>query len=223
MCCRVTDDEEDIVALEVPDSWGLEGKVAIVTGGGAAGDGIGNGRAAAILLARAGAQVLVVDRDAGARRAHRRDDRAEGGDGGRASRPTSPTRPGCAAMVEAALDRFGRLDFLDNNVGIGSRGTVVDETAGDLAPRDAGERRDHVPRLQARHPGDDQTAGRRRHRQHLVDLGAAPARAHRLLDLEGRGDRAHARDGGGPRPRRHPRQLRRARPRLHADGLRAAA
>ena len=31
-------------------------------------------------------------------------------------------------MVEAARDRFGRVDFLDNNVGIGSRGSVVDET-----------------------------------------------------------------------------------------------
>ena len=41
---------------------GLAGKVAIVTGGGAAGEGIGNGRAAAILLARAGTSVLVVDR-----------------------------------------------------------------------------------------------------------------------------------------------------------------
>ncbi len=50
-------------AFEVPDSWGLAGKVAIVTGGGAAGDGIGNGRASAILLARAGARVVVVDRD----------------------------------------------------------------------------------------------------------------------------------------------------------------
>ena len=38
------------------DDAGLAGKVAIVSGGGAAGDGIGNGRAAAILLARAGTQ-----------------------------------------------------------------------------------------------------------------------------------------------------------------------
>ena len=44
------------------DDLGLAGKVAIVTGGGAADDGIGNGRATAILLARAGARVLVVDR-----------------------------------------------------------------------------------------------------------------------------------------------------------------
>ena len=49
----------------IPDDWGLAGKVAIVTGGGAAGDGIGNGRAAAILLAKAGAKVVVVDRDGG--------------------------------------------------------------------------------------------------------------------------------------------------------------
>jgi NAD(P)-dependent dehydrogenase (short-subunit alcohol dehydrogenase family) len=42
---------------------GLAGKVAILSGGGAAGDGIGNGRAAAILLARAGTKVLVADRD----------------------------------------------------------------------------------------------------------------------------------------------------------------
>ena len=44
---------------------GLAGKVAIVSGGGAAGDGIGNGRAAAILLARAGAKVVVADLDLG--------------------------------------------------------------------------------------------------------------------------------------------------------------
>src|SRR5258708_5121990 len=47
------------------DDAGLAGKVAIVSGGGAAGDGIGNGRAAAILLARAGAKGVVADLDLG--------------------------------------------------------------------------------------------------------------------------------------------------------------
>ena len=41
----------------------LEDKVAIVTGGGALDAGIGNGRAAALLLARAGAGVAVVDQE----------------------------------------------------------------------------------------------------------------------------------------------------------------
>jgi NAD(P)-dependent dehydrogenase (short-subunit alcohol dehydrogenase family) len=47
------------------DGAGLEGKVAIVTGGGAAGDGIGNGRAAAILLARDGRGKIELIRLAG--------------------------------------------------------------------------------------------------------------------------------------------------------------
>jgi NAD(P)-dependent dehydrogenase (short-subunit alcohol dehydrogenase family) len=42
------------------DDPGLTGKVALVSGG-AAGEGIGNCRAAAILLARARAKVLVAD------------------------------------------------------------------------------------------------------------------------------------------------------------------
>ena len=39
----------------------LEGKVALVTGAGSRGDGIGNGRAAAILLAREGVHVALLD------------------------------------------------------------------------------------------------------------------------------------------------------------------
>ena len=50
-------------ATRPEDDAGFAGKVAIIAGGGAAGDGIGNGRAAAILLARAGTKVLVVDRE----------------------------------------------------------------------------------------------------------------------------------------------------------------
>ena len=43
--------------------FGLRDKVAIVAGGGAVGKDIGNGRAASILLADAGAKVLVADKD----------------------------------------------------------------------------------------------------------------------------------------------------------------
>src|SRR5690606_35270775 len=34
----------------------------------------------------------------------------------------------CAGMVASAVERWGRLDILHNNVGIGSRGSVVEET-----------------------------------------------------------------------------------------------
>ena len=112
--------------MDLKEEFGLAGKVAIVTGGGAAGDGIGNGRAAAILLARAGARVLVVDRqlDLAKRTAQMIAD--EGGDA--AAHAADVTDEGqCRAMVDAALERFGRLDLLDNNVGIGSKGSVVEE------------------------------------------------------------------------------------------------
>ena len=115
------------MALEVPDGWGLEGKAAIVTGGGAAGDGIGNGRATAILLGRAGARVVVADRDPGL--AKRTVEMIEASGGTAIALEADVTRSAdCAMLVAAAMDRFGRLDFLDNNVGIGSRGTVVDES-----------------------------------------------------------------------------------------------
>jgi NAD(P)-dependent dehydrogenase (short-subunit alcohol dehydrogenase family) len=115
------------VALEIPDDWGLAGKVAVVTGGGAAGEGIGNGRAAAILLARAGAHVVVVDRDKAL--AQRTVGMIEESGGRAVAVEADVTQAAdCAAVVQTALARFGRLDLLDNNVGIGSRGTVVDET-----------------------------------------------------------------------------------------------
>lgn len=108
------------------DDAGLIGKVALISGGGAAGDGIGNGRAAAILLARAGVKVLVADRDLALAERTAEMIRGEGGTvAAMACDVTSEAE--CKALVEAAVDRFGRLDYLDNNVGIGSRGSVVDE------------------------------------------------------------------------------------------------
>ncbi len=114
--------------MDNPDDPGLSGKVAIVTGGGALGEGTGNGRAAAILLARAGVKVFVVDREpetASRTVAMIRED------GGTATAFAADVtkEADCAAMVEEALTQFGRLDILDNNVGvISSAGTVVDET-----------------------------------------------------------------------------------------------
>lgn len=108
------------------DDQGLAGRVAIVSGGGAADDGIGNGRAAAMLLARAGTKVLVVDR---AKALAERTVAMIAAEGGTAAAHEADVTDDAQArdMVTAALDHFGRVDFLDNNVGIGSRGTVVEE------------------------------------------------------------------------------------------------
>jgi NAD(P)-dependent dehydrogenase (short-subunit alcohol dehydrogenase family) len=117
-------------AAERDDGLGLDGKVAIVTGGGAVDDGIGNGRAAAILLARAGAKVLVVDLD---RERAERTVAMIADEGGAAAAFVADVtdEQQAQAMVDAALTQFGRLDCLDNNVGISGRGSVVEMAAED--------------------------------------------------------------------------------------------
>lgn len=105
----------------------LEGKVAIVTGAGSRAAGIGNGRATAVLFAREGARVLLVDQSAAAAEETLAIIRDEGGAAGEAEVfAADVTRAeDCQAMVEQALARWGRLDILDNNVGIGGGGSVV--------------------------------------------------------------------------------------------------
>jgi NAD(P)-dependent dehydrogenase (short-subunit alcohol dehydrogenase family) len=115
------------VSIDLPsDDAGLAGKVAIVAGGGAAGDGIGNGRASAIQLARAGTKVLVVDRELPLARRTVEMIESVGGEGAAHAADLTEEKQ-CKVMVEEAVSRFGRLDFLDNNIGIGSRKSVVDE------------------------------------------------------------------------------------------------
>src|SRR5499427_8624512 len=108
------------------DDEGLAGKVALISGGGAAGDGIGNGRAAAILLARAGTKVMVADRELKLAERTVEMISAEGGTAA-ALAGDATSENDCQRLVEATVARFGRLDFLDNNVGIASRGSVVEE------------------------------------------------------------------------------------------------
>ena len=103
----------------------LEDKVAIVTGAGSSGPGIGNGKATSITFAREGAKVLLVDAYP---------ERAEETlamireEGGEASAFTGDVTSAddCQALVNEAVTRYGRLDILDNNVGISVRGSVVE-------------------------------------------------------------------------------------------------
>jgi len=103
----------------------LAGKVAIVTGAGSSGPGIGNGKAASVLFAREGAKVLVVDQVK---------ERAEETlamileeDGVASVFEADVTRAeDCQRMAEAAVERYGRLDVVDNNVGISRRGSVLE-------------------------------------------------------------------------------------------------
>jgi NAD(P)-dependent dehydrogenase (short-subunit alcohol dehydrogenase family) len=101
----------------------LSGKVAIVTGAASRGDGVGNGAATAILFAREGASVVLVNRDPERAVALEQQIRAEGGEA--VAFAADVTRPEAAeAMAAFAMDRYGRVDILHNNVGIGSPGTA---------------------------------------------------------------------------------------------------
>ena len=102
--------------------------MALVTGAGSTpGPGMGTGRATAILLAREGARVLVVDRYP-----ERAEETREliGDEGGSAEVFAGDCTEAsvCQAMVAAALDAFGTLDILVNNIGSPALGTVVDTT-----------------------------------------------------------------------------------------------
>src|SRR5438445_10579178 len=100
------------------DDLGLAGKAAIVTGGGAPDDGIGNGRAAAILLARAGARVLVVDIVPEAAEQTVAMIAKEGGTA--VPFVADVTDEGqCRAIVDAGRARFGQPDLPGHDVGSG--------------------------------------------------------------------------------------------------------
>ncbi|MBI2759953.1 MAG: SDR family NAD(P)-dependent oxidoreductase [Chloroflexi bacterium] len=102
----------------------LDGKVAIVTGAGSRAEGIGNGRATAILFAREGARVLLVDVNAAAAEDTLTAIKAEGGEA-EVFTGDMTHADDCRAMVERVVALWGRLDILDNNVGIGGAGSVV--------------------------------------------------------------------------------------------------
>src|SRR5215213_7290608 len=100
----------------------LQGKIAVITGAGQSpGETIGNGRAIALLFAREGAQVLCVDRQLESAAETVAMVTAEGGSALPFQADVSRDAD-CAALIAEAKSRWGRLDILVNNVGIGGNG-----------------------------------------------------------------------------------------------------
>jgi NAD(P)-dependent dehydrogenase (short-subunit alcohol dehydrogenase family) len=103
----------------------LAGKTALVVGAGSAGPGWGNGKATAVLFAREGARVLCVDLNEAAAQETAAIIRGEGGDA-EAIQADASKQADVARAVAACLERYGRIDVLDNNVGIAEVGGVVE-------------------------------------------------------------------------------------------------
>jgi NAD(P)-dependent dehydrogenase (short-subunit alcohol dehydrogenase family) len=99
----------------------VEGKIAIVTGAGS-----GLGEAISLLLARNGATVVLADLDvAGAERVLREIE--QNGGKGRVVKSDVSKPDDARALVDIAVEEFGRLDIAVNNAGIGGPTAPVGE------------------------------------------------------------------------------------------------
>jgi NAD(P)-dependent dehydrogenase (short-subunit alcohol dehydrogenase family) len=105
----------------------LKNRVAIVTGAGSVGAGWGNGKATAVLFARQGAKVFCVDISLAAAEETRKTIRGEGGTAAAWQTDVSDSKA-VRAMVNACIERYGRIDILHNNVGILSVGGPVEQS-----------------------------------------------------------------------------------------------
>lgn len=105
----------------------LAGKVALVTGAGSSGPGWGNGKAISVLYARHGARVVLVDVNEAAVAETASIIASEGGESTVCVANVTLT-PDVQRIVGTALDTFGALNVLVNNVGIVEVGDVVETT-----------------------------------------------------------------------------------------------
>lgn len=103
----------------------MTGKVAFITGAGSVGEGWGNGKATAVLLARQGARVYGVDLDEAALESTRSAMLSEGLDGWAFRSCDMTDSAQVAAAVEDCLNKMGHIDVLVNNVGGSAPGDPV--------------------------------------------------------------------------------------------------
>jgi NAD(P)-dependent dehydrogenase (short-subunit alcohol dehydrogenase family) len=105
----------------------VRGKVIIVTGAGSIGPGVGNGKASAIVYAREGAKVMLVDLNLKAAEETKSIIDKEGGEcfafAANVARASD-----CQAIMDACVKKYGRIDVLHNNVGIIEYGGTLDTT-----------------------------------------------------------------------------------------------
>lgn len=103
----------------------LDGKVAVVVGAGSVGPGWGNGRATAVVFAREGARVFAVDRSAESMQETVEKARPFGGE---ITTHLCDATDGkaVAAMAEACVKAYGRIDILVNVVGGSAAGGPVE-------------------------------------------------------------------------------------------------
>ena len=106
----------------------LSGKVALVTGAGSIGEGWGNGKATAVLMARQGAKVFGVDINPAALADTTAIMEKEGHTAWAARTCNMTASEDVKAAVDDCLSRFGRIDILVNNVGGSAPGDPVSMT-----------------------------------------------------------------------------------------------
>lgn len=103
----------------------LDGKVALVTGCGTLEEGWGNGKAISVLLARQGAKVFGVDLNLEAAEVTKQIIEQEGGQA-HVMQTNVTDSADVKRMVDACMDKFGRIDILVNNVGRSEPGGPVE-------------------------------------------------------------------------------------------------
>ncbi|MEV5961269.1 SDR family oxidoreductase [Kribbella sp. NPDC051952] len=108
----------------------LDGKVAVVMGAGSIAEGWGNGKATAVTFAREGAAVVCVDVNEDAAEETAAIITAEGGQA-IALRADVTSRNDVLAVFTRVGVEYGQIDVLDNNVGIGTLGGVVETSRAD--------------------------------------------------------------------------------------------
>jgi NAD(P)-dependent dehydrogenase (short-subunit alcohol dehydrogenase family) len=118
---------ESIEPIPPRPSRDLKGRVAIVTGAGAIPRGVGNGRAAAILLAEDGCTVVCADLRQDLAQHTVNMIEKDGFGVGLAVAADVTNAEDCKRLVDTTVSKYGRLDILVNNVGVtGPKGTAVE-------------------------------------------------------------------------------------------------